>query len=92
VAPHVAQKLNVAPAPLSPSRLQCDAAPSIVTAARGKRACVANTLPVRFWQSRQWQMDTRSGAPAQVMRSCPQLHDATRLVMAVAPIEWPMRC
>lgn len=82
VEPHTGQKLKVADAPLSPRRVHCVARPSIVTPSRGKRACVPNTLPVRFWHSRQWHMEMRTGSPSHVRRSCPQLHDATRLVIA----------
>jgi hypothetical protein len=32
----------------------------------GKRACTPNTLPVRRWQARQWQTDTRIGSPSTV--------------------------
>ena len=38
-------------------------APSIVTCSAGQRAWTANALPERFWQSRQWQTDTRTGSP-----------------------------
>ena len=35
-----------------------------------------NALPVRRWQSRQWQAETRSGSPSQAMLSAPQQQDA----------------
>jgi len=36
---------------------------------------------VRFWHSRQWHMERRTGSPAQVTRSWPQLQVAVRVVM-----------
>jgi hypothetical protein len=76
------QKLKVAVLPLSPVRDQCEARPSTVTCSPAKRACTAKTLPVRFWHSRQWQIETRTGSPSQVRCSWPQLQDAMRVVMA----------
>src|SRR6185295_14709147 len=61
------------------------ALPSIVTCSRGNRACIPNALPVCFWHSLQWHMDLRSGSgPLVVTRSCPQLHEAVRVLMAEA--------
>src|SRR3954447_5045176 len=52
--------------------------PSIRTCASSNRACPPKTLPVRCWQARQWQIDTRTGSPSTTSRSCPQLHEASR--------------
>jgi hypothetical protein len=42
---------------------------------------MANALPVCFWQFLQWHKDLRSGSgPSVVTLSCPQLHDALRVV------------
>jgi hypothetical protein len=68
--------------PLSPSRVKVVDGPSIATCSRGNRACAPKTLPVRFWQALQWQMDIRTGSPTQVTLSFPQLHDALRVAMA----------
>jgi hypothetical protein len=79
VEPHAGQKLNVAPfaaiaepRPLRRASLDCHGL------ARESAPAFAKTLPVRFWHSRQWQMEMRTGSPSHVRRSCPQLHDATR--------------
>src|SRR5688572_16357972 len=58
--------------------------PSIVTCSFGKRACTTKTLPDCFWHKLHWQMLIRSGSgPLQVTRSCPQLHEAVRVAMAL---------
>jgi hypothetical protein len=67
--------------PLSPAWAYSLLCPSIVTASSGNRACMPNTLPVRFWQARQWQMDTRTGSPRVWMMRFPQRQVAWRLVM-----------
>src|SRR5262249_18599227 len=41
-----------------------------------------NALPVRRWQARQWQTETRTGSPSVHSRSCPQLHEASRVATA----------
>jgi hypothetical protein len=41
----------------------------MATRSAGHRAWVANALPERFWQSRQWQTDTRTGSPVTVALS-----------------------
>jgi hypothetical protein len=51
------------------------------TWSRGNRAWVANTLPVRRWHARQWQIEIRTGSPSVVSESCPQLQAACRVVM-----------
>ena len=64
-------------------RVNAVARPSIwVTWAREKRAWVPKTLPVRRWQSRQWQIEIRTGSPSQARRSWPQLQCASRVTMA----------
>ncbi|GGE63911.1 hypothetical protein GCM10011317_21620 [Niveispirillum cyanobacteriorum] len=49
--------------PLSPWRAHVLVLPVMLTPSRENLAWVANTLPVRFWHSRQWHMDTRPGSP-----------------------------
>jgi hypothetical protein len=49
--------------PLSAIRVQDLDSPSMVTHSFGQRAWAEKTLPVRFWQARQWQIDTRTGSP-----------------------------
>ena len=44
-----------------------------------QRAWAENALPLRFWQSRQWQTDTRTGSPSQIARSWPHRHVAIRI-------------
>ena len=61
---------------LTPAR---SSRPSIVTCSAGQRACAANALPERFWQSRQWQTDTRTGLAVSVARSWPQRQEAVRV-------------
>ena len=62
--------------------------PSIVTCSLGIRACTLSTLPVRFWHSKHWHRDMRSGSgPSDATLSFPQLHEALRV--AIAP---PVRC
>jgi len=58
--------------PLSPTRVHRERQPAIDTLPRGKRACVAKTLPARFWHSKQWQMEMRTKSPWHVRRICPQ--------------------
>jgi hypothetical protein len=41
-----------------------------------------NALPVRRWQARQWQTETRTGSPSTSARSWPQLHTASRVAIA----------
>jgi hypothetical protein len=65
----------------SPARDQVELSPSTATASVGKRACAPKTLPVRRWQARQWQMDTRTGSAVVVTVSCPQEQAAVRSVM-----------
>src|SRR5258708_38821131 len=69
--------------PLSATRTYALARPSIATWSRGQRACAPNVLPVRFWHSRQWHIETRTGSPSQFARSCPQEQVATRRVMSL---------
>ena len=80
VDPQVGQKRRVITLPCSPTRVNSVAVPSIITCVRSKRACTPNGEPVRFWHSRQWQMERRTGSPVQVTRSRPQLQAAVRLV------------
>ena len=47
------------------------------TASRGHLAWTENALPVRRWQARQWQTETRTGSPSTSARSWPQLHLAS---------------
>jgi hypothetical protein len=50
---------------VSEIRTNSVASPSIRTCSRGRRAaCTANTLPVRCWQARQWQIETLTGSPS----------------------------
>src|SRR5437764_15254947 len=58
--------------------MYCRDAPSIVTCSASNRAWTPKTLPVRRWQARQWQIETRTGSPSTVSRSCSQLHAACR--------------
>lgn len=85
VAPHEGQKWKCAVVPSSPVRANCVLSPSTVVASSENRAYTPNALPVRCWQHRQWQIDTRTGSPRAVMRNFPQLHEATRSVMASVP-------
>jgi hypothetical protein len=61
VVPQTGQNLNMNFAPWSPIRTYSVAAPEILNGAR-KLANVAKTLPVRFWQARQWQTPTPRGS------------------------------
>src|SRR5438128_12365892 len=63
--------------------MYCRDAPSIVTCSASNRAWTPKTLPVRRWQARQWQIETRTGSPSTVSRSCSQLHAACRVLMIV---------
>ena len=45
------------------------------------RACAPKTLPVRRWQARQWQTETRTGSPVTSALSRPQLQEAIRVLM-----------
>src|ERR1700751_1663135 len=47
-------------------------------ASRSKKAPMPNTLPVRRWQSMQWHIDTRRGAPWQAIWNRPQAQLANR--------------
>jgi hypothetical protein len=63
--------------------MYCREAPSVVTCSASNRAWTPKTLPVRRWQARQWQIETRTGSPSTVSRSCSQLHAACRVLMIV---------
>jgi hypothetical protein len=39
-------------------------------------ACAPKTLPVRRWQARQWQIETRTGSSRVVNVNWPQLQEA----------------
>jgi hypothetical protein len=68
--------------PLSAFRVNVDARPLIFSICPfGNRAWVPNTLPVRLWQSRQWQTEIRTGSPSQSILNCPQAQAACRVVM-----------
>jgi hypothetical protein len=74
--------------------MYCREAPSVVTCSASNRAWTPKTLPVRRWQARQWQIETRTGSPSTVSRSCPQLHAACRVLTSgivdrVGPGEGP---
>ena len=43
--------------------------PSTRTRVGRERACAPNTLPVRRWQARQWQMEETTGSPSAERRS-----------------------
>jgi hypothetical protein len=90
VAPQSPQKRNRATLPLSPACAYSLLGPSIVTASDGNRACAANTLPVRFWQARQWQMETRTGSPRVWTTRFPQRQVALRVVMNFASSVVPL--
>src|SRR5215211_7587256 len=60
--------------------MYCRERPSIVTCSASNRAWTPKTLPVRRWQARQWQIETRTGSPSTVSRSCSQLHAACRVL------------
>jgi hypothetical protein len=66
--------------PLSATRCHVFASPVTVTWFSGQRACAAKALPLRFWQSRQWQTETRTGSPVALALSWPQRQVAVRLV------------
>src|SRR5262249_43808238 len=65
--------------------------PSIVALSRGQRAWAAKRLPVRFWHSRQWQIEIRTGSPVTVTRNCPQEQDAVRVVSVMGVRLLPRR-
>jgi hypothetical protein len=46
-----------------------------------KAGLYAKTLPVRCWQARQWQMETRAGSPSQWILSWPQEQVAVRVMV-----------
>ena len=86
--------------PSSETRMYCREAPSVVTRSASNRAWTPKTLPVRRWQARQWQIETRTGSPSTVSRSCPQLHAACRVLTSgivdrvgsgTFPEHWPRR-
>src|SRR5439155_16744724 len=60
--------------------MYCREAPSVVTCSASNRAWTPKTLPVRRCQARQWQIETRTGSPSTVSRSCSQLHSACRML------------
>ncbi len=72
VEPQCGQKWNRRVAPLSAMRSKTRASPAMVTCSRGKKAATPKALPVRFWQSVQWQTEIRTGSPAQARVSFPQ--------------------
>jgi hypothetical protein len=80
VAPQSGQKWKTPLLPSSETRMYCREAPSVVTCSASNRAWTPKTLPVRRWQARQWQIETRSGSPSTVSRSCSQLHAACRVL------------
>ena len=82
MAPQRGQKVKVTLRPESPFRTKSTPFPSIRTPARSKRACTPKALPVLRWHAWQWQTDTQAGAQETWARSCPQLQDAIRNVMA----------
>jgi hypothetical protein len=65
--------------PSSETRMYCREAPSIVTWSASNRAWTPKTLPVRRWQARQWQIETRTGSPSTGSGSCSQLHAGCRV-------------
>src|SRR5215216_5024131 len=80
--------------------MYCREAPSVVTCSASNRAWTPKTLPVRRWQARQWQIETRTGSPSTVSRSCSQLDAASRVLMSGIvdrvgsgdiPARWPIR-
>src|SRR5438046_1009692 len=80
VDPHWGQKWKARLFPLSPVRRKIDDEPETVTAARGKRALALNTLPVRFWHARQWQIETRTGSPSHATESWRQAQVAVLIM------------
>src|SRR6476619_4786343 len=77
---HWGQKWKLVRLPLAPVTVQCFVSPSIVTFWTGQRAWTVKALPDRFLQLRQWQTDTRNGSAAIVSLTCPQRHEAVRMV------------
>jgi hypothetical protein len=51
----------------------------MATDAAGKRAWAPNTLPVRRWQARQWQTETRTGSAEVTAESWPHEQEAVRV-------------
>jgi hypothetical protein len=64
--------------------------PAVATCARGNRACTPNGEPVRFWHSREWHIERRTGSPVQLTRNCPQLQLAVRLDRRSSVIPKPL--
>jgi hypothetical protein len=46
------------------------------------RAWAAKTLPLRRWQARQWQIETRTGSPLTLAVIWPQLQEAERVIIS----------
>jgi len=82
VAPQRGQKKSERSSPSSEIRTYSVASSSIRTRSRGQRACVPNTVTVRLWQARQWQIDALTGWPSTSTVSCPHEQDARRVAMA----------
>ena len=86
VDPHFGQKWKVTSFPKTELRVTVFDLPSAtVTALRSKKAATPNRLPVRRWQSSQWQIEMRLGPPSQRSCSLPQAQLATRSVMKGPP-------
>jgi hypothetical protein len=60
-------------------RTNCFDGPVTVTESAGKRAWAPKTLPVRRWQARQWQTETRTGSAVVTAESWPQEQEAVRV-------------
>jgi hypothetical protein len=80
VAPQSGQKWKKPLPPSSETRMYCRETPSVVTCSASNLAWAPKTLPVRRWQARQWQIETRTGSPSTLSRSCAQLHAACRVL------------
>src|SRR5262249_59171371 len=69
--PHSGQKCLRIGLPLPPMLLNVLNVPSMVSASLGTRTNAAKTLPVNFWQSRQWHTVALVGSASAVKRTAP---------------------
>src|SRR5665213_1187298 len=67
------------PAPSSPTRTNCFDDPVMTTEVAWNRAWAPKTLPVRRWQARQWQTETRMGSVEVTAESWPHEQEAVRI-------------
>src|SRR5437762_13813183 len=89
--PHSGQKCRRIGFPLPPTPVNVLTGPVSVSAAFGTMISAAKTLPVNFWQSRQWHTVALAASASAVQRTAPPRQPPVRAAIALPVPLLPLR-